>query len=161
MIFPQVLLKAPRVDAYIDAKQEALEQPAREAVAHHRRHRWRKRRRNGDHQRHQCGENAALWTATGYTQDTNIVHLHEETEVLPLNKHIRLITSQNRESCMDANLSQHAVATAHNPDDQMKMTAFDISYVTVIHSCATRERSRKRGVRTKGNCTRQSSANPL
>ena len=45
-------------------------------------------------------QNAALRCATGHTRDTNTWHLHTETQVLPLNKHMNLITSQYRESCM-------------------------------------------------------------
>ena len=94
-------------------------------------------------------QNAALRTATGHTQDTNIVHLHRETKVLPLNKHMRLITSQYRESCMDNDHPQHAAAVAPDPDRQMKMTAFNTSYITVVHSCTNEGEEKKERIRNK------------
>ena len=41
----------------------------------------------------QVMQNAALRTATGCTQDTNIQHLHDETLTLPIHKHIQLHAS--------------------------------------------------------------------
>ena len=38
-------------------------------------------------------QNAALRTATGCTADTNIQHLHDETEILPIDHHCKLHTS--------------------------------------------------------------------
>ena len=35
-------------------------------------------------------QNAALRTATGFTQDTNIQHLHDETLTLPIHEHLQL-----------------------------------------------------------------------
>ena len=42
----------------------------------------------------QVMQNAALRTATGCTQDTNIQHLHDETLILPIHEHIQLHASQ-------------------------------------------------------------------
>ena len=42
----------------------------------------------------QVMQNAALRTATGYTQDTNIQHLHNETLILPIHVHLQLHESQ-------------------------------------------------------------------
>ena len=42
----------------------------------------------------QVMQNAALKTATGCTQDTNIQHLHDETLTLPIHEHLQLHTSQ-------------------------------------------------------------------
>ena len=42
----------------------------------------------------QVMQNAALRTATGCTQDTNIQHLHDETLTLPIHKHLQLHASQ-------------------------------------------------------------------
>ena len=41
-------------------------------------------------------QNSALCTATGCTKDTNIQHLHDETNVLSLNEHLKLHASQLR-----------------------------------------------------------------
>ena len=42
----------------------------------------------------QVMQNAALRTATGCTQDTNIQHLHDETLTLPMREHLQLHASQ-------------------------------------------------------------------
>ena len=42
----------------------------------------------------QVMQNAALRTATGCTQDTNIQHLHEKTLILPIHEHLHLHASQ-------------------------------------------------------------------
>ena len=42
----------------------------------------------------QVMHNAALRTATGCTQDTNIQHLHDETFILTIHEHLQLHTSQ-------------------------------------------------------------------
>ena len=39
-------------------------------------------------------QNAALRTATGCTQDTNIQHLHDETLTLPIHDHLQLHASK-------------------------------------------------------------------
>ena len=44
----------------------------------------------GDHMELQVMQNAAFRTATGYTQDTNIQHLHDETLILPIHEHLDL-----------------------------------------------------------------------
>ena len=41
--------------------------------------------------------NAALRTATGCTQDTNIQHLHDETLTLPIHEHLQLHASQYKQ----------------------------------------------------------------
>ena len=81
-------------------------------------------------------QNAALRCAISHTRDTNTRHLHTETQVLPLNKHMELITSQYRESCMAPDHPQHEAATAPEPDRRMKGTAFETAHRTVVHSCA-------------------------
>ena len=42
----------------------------------------------------QVMQNAALTTATGCTQDTNIQHLHDETLTLPIHEHLQLHAPQ-------------------------------------------------------------------
>ena len=45
----------------------------------------------------QVMQNAALRTATGCTQDTNIQHLHDETLILPIHEHLQLHASQYKQ----------------------------------------------------------------
>ena len=39
-------------------------------------------------------QNTALHIAIGYTQDTNIQHLHDETKVLPMDIHLKFYATQ-------------------------------------------------------------------
>ena len=43
-------------------------------------------------------QNAALRTATGCTQDTNILHLHDETLTLPIHDRLQLHASQYKQN---------------------------------------------------------------
>ena len=52
-------------------------------------------------------QNMALRIATGCTSDTNIQHLHNETNILPLNSHLKLHSSQLRQK------SQHPTHPLH------------------------------------------------
>ena len=45
----------------------------------------------------QVMQNAALRACTGCTHDTNIQHLHDETNILPIQKHLQLQASQIRQ----------------------------------------------------------------
>ena len=45
----------------------------------------------------QVMHNAALRTATGCTQDTNIQHLHDETIICPIHEHLQLHASQYKQ----------------------------------------------------------------
>ena len=45
----------------------------------------------------QVMQNAALRTATGCTQDTNIQHLHDETLTLPIHEQLQLHASQYKQ----------------------------------------------------------------
>ena len=56
----------------------------------------------------QVMQNAALRTATGCTQDTNIQHLHDETLTLPIHKHLQLHASQYKQK------TQHPSHPLHN-----------------------------------------------
>ena len=44
----------------------------------------------------QVTQNQGLRIATGCTSDTNINHIHDETIILPIEKHLRLHSSQLR-----------------------------------------------------------------
>ena len=96
-------------------------------------------------------QNAALRCATGHTKDTGIHHLHSETQVLPLYDHMRLITSQFRESARDPDHPLHSEASAPDPERPMKGTALHTACVTVVHSCdpeGEEEKQRERNKRT-------------
>ena len=45
----------------------------------------------------QVMQNAALKTATGCTQDTDIQHMHDETVILPIHEHLQLHVSQYKQ----------------------------------------------------------------
>ena len=61
----------------------------------------------------QVMQNAALRTATGYTQDTNIRHLHDETLTLPIHEHLQLHASQYRQKAQHPShqLQKHTTYT--------------------------------------------------
>ena len=94
-------------------------------------------------------QNAALRCATGHTKDTNINHLHSETLVLPLKDHMKMITSQYRESCRDPEHPMNTELHAPGPERRMKGTALDTECVTVIHSCDPEEGGEKQRRRNK------------
>ena len=55
----------------------------------------------------QVMQNAALRSATGCTQDTNVQHLHEETLTLPIREHLQLHASQYKQKTQNpSNLLQ-------------------------------------------------------
>ena len=56
----------------------------------------------------QVMQNAALRTATGCTQDTNIQHMHDETLTLPMHEHLQLHASQCKQKI------QHPSHPLHN-----------------------------------------------
>ena len=60
----------------------------------------------------QVMQNAALRTATGCTQDTNIQHLHDETLTLPIHEHLQLHASQYKQKTQHPshNIFQHSKA---------------------------------------------------
>ena len=69
-------------------------------------------------------QNAALRTATGCTQDTNIQHLHDKTHTLPIHEHLQLHASQYKQKTQHPshpihkhNILQHSKAknTIFNP----------------------------------------------
>src|SRR4029077_1762601 len=73
----------------------------------------------------QTTKNTALRIITGCTADTNIQHLHNETEILPLRNHLKLHASQLRRK---AQLPTHPLhhLTKQNPSRrQMKQTIFE------------------------------------
>ena len=59
----------------------------------------------------QVMQNAALRTATGCTQDTNIQHLHDETLPLPIHEHLQLHASQYKQKTQHPShtLNKHTI----------------------------------------------------
>ena len=62
----------------------------------------------------QVMQNAALRTATGCTQDTNIQHLHDETHTLPIHEHLQLHTSQYKPKTQHSSHPLHKHTTYFN-----------------------------------------------
>ena len=59
-------------------------------------------------------QNAALRTATGCTQDTNIQHLHDETLTLPIHEHLQLHASQYKQKTQHPSHPLHKHTTYFN-----------------------------------------------
>jgi hypothetical protein len=72
----------------------------------------------------QVVQNAALRTATGCTRDTNLQHLHEETDVLPLKEHLKLHASQLRQKSQLANHPLNKHNHQHKKCRQIRETIF-------------------------------------
>ena len=62
----------------------------------------------------QVMQNAALRTATGCTQDTNIQHLHDETLTLPIHEHLQLHASQYKRKTQHPSHPLHKHTTYFN-----------------------------------------------
>ena len=72
----------------------------------------------------QVMQNAALRTATGCTQDTNIQHLHDETLTLPIHEHLQLHASQYKEKTQHPSHPLHKHTTYFNTP-RLKNTIFN------------------------------------
>ena len=59
-------------------------------------------------------QNAALRTATGCIQDTNIQHLHDETLILHIREHLQLHASQYKQKTQHPSLTLHKHKTYFN-----------------------------------------------
>ena len=62
----------------------------------------------------QVMQNAALRTATGCTQDTNIQHLYDETLTLPIHEHLQLHASQYKQKTQHPSHPLHKHTTYFN-----------------------------------------------
>ena len=71
----------------------------------------------------QVMQNAALRTATGCTQDTNIQHLHDETLTLPIHEHLQLYASQYKQITQHPSHPLHKHTTYFNTP-RLKKTLF-------------------------------------
>ena len=69
----------------------------------------------------QVMQNAALTLrgCTGITHDTNIQYLHDETNILPIQKHLQLHTSQVRQKTQYPSHPLHRY-TIHNTSQRLK-----------------------------------------
>ena len=77
-------------------------------------------------------QNAALRTATGCTQDTNIHHLHDETLTLPIHGHLQFHASQYKHKTQHPSHPLHKHTTYFNTP-RLKNTIFNnCSYTTHI-----------------------------
>ena len=75
-------------------------------------------------------QNAALRACTGCTHDTNIQHLHDETNILPIQKHLQLHASQVRQKAQYPSHPLYRYTTHNNPQRLMKPTTFNNSRYT-------------------------------
>ena len=73
----------------------------------------------------QLMQNAALRTATGCTQDTNIQHLHDETLTLPIHEHLQLHASQYKQKTQHPSHPLHKHTTYFNTPRLKKNTIFN------------------------------------
>ena len=69
-------------------------------------------------------QNAALRTATGCTQDTNIQHMHDETLTLPIHEHLQFHASQNKHKTQHPPYPLHKHTTYFNTP-RLKITIFN------------------------------------
>ena len=67
----------------------------------------------------QVMQNASLRTATGYTQDTNIQHLHNETLILPIHEYLQLHASKYKHK---AQHPSHPLYTTYFNTPRLKKT---------------------------------------
>ena len=72
----------------------------------------------------QVMQNAALRTATGCTQDTNIQHLHDETLTLPIHEHLQLNASKYKQKTQHPSHPLHKHTTYFNTQ-RLKKTIFN------------------------------------
>ena len=78
----------------------------------------------------QVMQNAALRAYTGCTHDTNIQHLHDETSILHIQKHLQLHASQVRQKAQYPSHPLHRYTT-HNTSQRLKKpTTFNNSQYT-------------------------------
>ena len=78
----------------------------------------------------QVMQNAALRACTGCTHDTNIQHLHDETNILPIQKHLQLHASQIRQKAQYPSHPLYKYTTHNNSQRLMKPTTFNNSRYT-------------------------------
>ena len=78
----------------------------------------------------QVMQNSALRACTGCTHDTNIKHLHDETNILPIQKHLQLRASQVRQKAQYPSHPLHRYITHNTSQLLKKPTTFNNSRYT-------------------------------
>src|SRR6476469_5201561 len=78
----------------------------------------------------QTTQNTALRIITGCTADTNIQHLHTETQILPLSTHLKLHASQLKQKAQLPTHPLHSFTKQNPSRRQMKQTIFKITSFT-------------------------------
>ena len=92
----------------------------------------------------QVMQNAALRACTGCTHDTNI-HLHDETNILPIQKHLQLHASQVRQKAQYPSHPLYRYTTHNTSQLLMKPTTFNNSRYTTnrpLHCHYSRHKSK-------------------
>ena len=79
----------------------------------------------------QVKENQGLRIATGCTSDTNINHIHDETKILPIEKHLRLHSSLLRQKASHPDHPLHRLTTQPQPPRLRKKTIFNNNQYTL------------------------------
>ena len=79
----------------------------------------------------QVKENQGLRIATGCTSDTNINHIHDETKILPIEKHLRLHSSLLRQKASHPDHPLHRLTTQPQPPRLKKKTIFNNNQYTL------------------------------
>ena len=79
----------------------------------------------------QVTQNQGLRIATGCTSDTNINHIHDETKILPIEKHLRLHSSQLRQKASHPDHQLHRLTTQPQPPRLKKKTIFNNNQYTL------------------------------
>ena len=79
----------------------------------------------------QVTQNQGLRIATGCTSDTNINHIHDETKILPIEKHLRLHSSQLRQKSSHPDHPLHRLTTQPQPPRLKKKTIFNNNQYTL------------------------------
>ena len=78
----------------------------------------------------QVMQNAALRTATGCTQDTNIQHLPDETLTLPIHEHLQFHASQYKQKTQHPSHPHHIHTTYFNTTRPLDCTlCFSLDHV--------------------------------
>ena len=70
----------------------------------------------------QVMQNAALRACMGCTHDTNIQHLHDETNIFPIQKHLQLHASQVRQKAQYLSHPLNRYTTHNNSQRLVKLT---------------------------------------
>jgi hypothetical protein len=92
-----------------------------------------------NHNKLQTTQNSILRIATGHTADTNTQHLHTETKILPLIKHIQLHTSNLRTRTAHKNHPLNKYYTCPTPPRQMKPTLTHNNFTLNLHTCPNKQ----------------------